>query len=287
MNNLAKKISAYLNTVKGGDSLGTKDLRLIDEAFEAIRSAAHRHWAQQPRGSRLINELRAIIDKYPDWSAYVTPLEYRVISAKFGSAPHLAGEISNTAVGERLEFTKQTVAHHLKTAHAKLREHFGAIEISDEANSRKKPAEQPAEKSESPGLMEDAEWQSLAVWRRSLIISGAVTGEDLIRLQQLESRLKSVTVETKKSQADDPPRRRSSPNRFFELRAALIENESLLERVTPRQREVLIRGLALDETDIDERSELGFRRFPESDAMTFQNFNYFVRESLKRMKLNL
>lgn len=283
MNNLSKKFSAYLNTAQGGDSLATKDLQLIDEAFEIIRSAAHRDWARRPRGSRLINELRAVILHHPDWSDHVTPLEYRVISAKFGSAPDLSGEISNTAVGNRLGFSKQTVAHHLKTAHGKLREHFGAIDISVETASSEVDVEQP----ESPGLMADAEWQSLTVWRRNLDRGSMIIAEDLERLRQLDGRLKSVEVEQKKTQMNDQPRRRSSPNRFFELRAAIIENESLLERVTTRQREVLTRGLALDETDIDERSELGFRRFPESEMMTFQNFNYFVRESLKRMKLDI
>lgn len=283
MNVSAKKFSAYLNTAQAGDSLSAKDLQLIDEAFEAVRSAAHRDWARRPRGSRLINELRAVILHHPDWSDHVTPLEYRVISAKFGSAPNLVGEISNTDVGNRLGFSKQTAAHHLKTAHGKLLAQFGAVEIAVETES----SEDDAAQSESPGLMADVEWQSLTVWRRNLEGNSSITGEDLERLQQLETRLKSVDVEQKKSQTDDQPRRRSSPNRFFELRAAIIENKSLLEHVTPRQREVLTRGLALDETDIDERSELGFRRFPESDMMTFQNFNYFVRESVKRMKLDL
>ena len=73
------------------------------------------------------------------------------------------------------------------------------------------------------------------------------------------------------------------PARYQDLRAKLMENPQLLDRLTQGQKKAMRIGLALGDDVLAPGAELGFRRFDESEKMTKQNFNYMIREVINRL----
>lgn len=291
-----KNTSRVFRNLRDGAVITTRLREKVDQAIERIRLHARREPAQRARGSQLIERVRQLIESHPrqEWSEALNWIERQVVEVKFGfggsgDVPDLA-ELSNPDVATKLNISKQMVAYHLKNVVAKLEKKFGSgSDLPEAADPRAE--RNVANTEEADKLRDDKVWQKmLRWWRARRLDDSPLTGEDLGHLQELERRLASIAGPEEKKSATDldkNPGRQYSPERYHELRKVFVEKPDLLELLTPRQREVMTTGLALEVKQWPLEGELGFRLFLKRDAMTKQNFNYFVREVIRRLKLEL
>lgn len=285
MNKTFEKLSELISGSGVGDPLTTAAKQTVDKAFAEVAQFA-RTSSRGARSSRATKRIRILIDAFSEWRSSLSDVEQKVVDVKFGtgsSGPAI--ELTNDETGEKLDITKQMVAYHLKTILSKLESEFG----SRAAGLREAiPNDQFREADRKPTpLREDTEWKRTLRWWRNRCekFSEELSAQDLEFLKIVLTRLSKVNsgaVPNKKTEKSRPGRRKS-PSRYFELRELLTENPARLERLTIKQRDAMRIGLALDETEVDEETELGFRRFDSSQSMTKENFNYLLREVVKRL----
>lgn len=280
MNKSSVTLSEFLSDALPGDDLPAAIRAAIARAFSAVRSHAHRSAARRARGSELIERVRILITANDTWKTELSLIECNVIDVKFGSG---GPELSNTEVGETLNLTKQMIAYHLKSIAQKLETKFGtAAELVTAASAA-------AATGSEQGLMRDERWRAIVDWWQARQKDKKeLSKEDLEFLSELVERVGDIESGAAESEttavAAGKPGRRLPPTRYQDLRSKLIESPGLLDRLTQGQKNAMRIGLALGENELVPGAELGFRRFDESEKMTKQNFNYMVREVIKRLQ---
>ena len=282
MNETFEKLSDYITDASPGDPLPTAIVQIVDASFAAVARFA-RTSSRGARPSRTTQQIRILIDAFPEWRRSLTDVEQKVVDVKFGtSGAGPAIERTNAETGGKLDISKQMVAYHLKTILLKLESNFceptkNAVTVDHSTVTGRK----------NTPLREDPEWKrTLRWWRiRSANISETLTAQDLQFLKIVETRLSEIGSEKKAKARTEKtrPGRRRSPARYFALRELFTGKPDLLERLTARQRDAMRIGLALDESEVDEQAELGFRRFTGTESMSKENFNYLLREVVKRL----
>lgn len=285
MDETFEKLSKFITDAAAGDPFPRAIRQTVDDAFAVVAQFA-RTSSRRARSSGTTTRIRVLIDAFPEWRRSLSDIEQKVVEVKFGAGstgPSI--DLTNDETGDKLDITKQMVAYHLKTILSKLESKFGSraaylAKPLPDAQSR------DANRKDTP-LREDPEWKRVLRWwrARSVKSSENLSAQDLEFLKIVETRLSeinSAAAPNERSEKHRPGRRRS-PARYFELRELLTEKPALLDRLTNKQRNAMRVGLALDEAEVDEQTELGFRRFDTRESMTKENFNYLLREVVKRL----
>lgn len=284
MNETLEKLSDFISDAAAGDALTTSAKQTIYDAFAAVAQFA-RTSSRGARPNRTTARIRILIDASPEWRRSLSDVEQKVVDVKFGAGS--AGpsiELTNDETGERLDITKQMVAYHLKTILSKLESEFGsrAAGLPEEV-----PSGQSRDAAAAAPLREDPEWKRVLRWwrARSGKSSENLTAQDLEFLKIVETRLSELNSGAAPNERTEKsrPGRRRSPAKYFRLRELFARKPEMLERLTTKQRDAMRIGLALDETGVDEQAELGFRRFSAAESMSKENFNYLLREVVKRL----
>lgn len=286
MNETFEKLSEFITDAGPGDPFPPAIKQAVDAAFAAVAQFA-RTSSRGARPNRTTARIRILIDAFPEWRRGLSDVEQKVVDVKFGAAS--AGpsiELTNDETGERLDITKQMVAYHLKTILSKLESEFRSRAAGLPAEVPSGRSRDDADRKGTP-LREDSEWKrTLRWWRiRSGKLSEKLSAQDLEFLKIVETRLSEIdsgAITNQRTEKSRPGRRRS-PAKYFRLRELFARKPEMLERLTTKQRDAMRIGLALDESEVDEQTELGFRRFSAAESMSKENFNYLLREVVKRL----
>lgn len=283
MNEVFEKLSVFIADAVPGDPLPRAFKHTIDDAFAHVAHVA-RTSSRRARSNRTTTGIRILIDGFPEWRCRLSEVEQRIVDVKFGTrcgGPSI--ELTNDETGAQLDISKQMVAYHLKTILQKLESEFG----SRAAGSAKAAAAADVHLRKDTPLREDPEWKRVLRWWRvrSGKTSEEISAQDLEFLKIVETRLSEIGSEQlpNRRTGKSRPGRKRSPAKYFALRELLTGKPELLERLTTKQREAMRIGLALGEGSVANDAELGFRRFIGRDSMTKENFNYLLREVVKRL----